>query len=260
MTLYQDGKIILNHDNFVVPLWILDDVGDCYPQVFDNMLSEDDVHAVFNISFYESFVQLRKQIYWLCNWYDGLIDANIPVIKADIVPIDKLVLYQKCFLRCCNASPKDVSCCIFDQYDSIDNIIDVFKISKRTNYMFSDNNLSNHTHIVVRPIVTMHVEVRCVWHKYKLRAVSVPYFLDVHEQEQMGNAIILFFNTYSKDITFNSAVFDLNIINNIVTIIEINSFGMDMLAKIAYFDWKEDFNILYNSTSPVFRFKQIYEW
>lgn len=257
MTLYNDRKVTLSKDNFIVPSWILDDVGNCYPEVYDYILSENDNDVIMDIKYYQEFVQLRKQIYWLCNWYQDLVDSKIPVIAADLVPIDDIKLKNKSFLRFCNASPKDISDCIFDEHDSTNKIINVFKMSNRTNYMF-DNN---HTHMVIRPITKIGIEVRCVWHKYKLRAVSCPTYFEESEQEHIKYIIINFFNIHGKNIVFNSAIFDLNIgYDDVATIIEINSFGVDMLAKIAYFDWEEDFSILYNATQPIFKFKSIFEW
>ena len=213
MTSYNYRKIILNNNTFMVPMWILDDVGDHYQEVYTYIVSEHDDYVVMDAIWYEHFIQLRKQIYWVCHWYYDLVNAKIPVIPSNIVStydlIHDLKLTHTSFLRCCNASPKDISTCIFDEHDSIDKIMNILKSSNRTNYI-----LDSHNHIVIRPVVVIGIEVRCIWHKYKLRAVSCPTFLEQDQQENVKAIVVHFYNTYGKDIMINSAIFDLNIVDN----------------------------------------------
>jgi hypothetical protein len=274
MTDYTHSKITIKQNEFVVPMWILDDVEYHYPEVSKNIVSKSKNGASFGIIYYDQFVQLRKQIYWLCHWYDELVNADIPVIDAELLCIHndpvkmKDVLKNKLktekFIRFCNASPKDIVEPIFskDGVDGIiDDIIDVFKNSNRTNYMFELDVVKHDTHLVLRPVVKIDHEVRCIWHNYKLRAVSGPtYYVDEDIQQLIKHKINLFFKSYGADIMYNSAVIDIGIENDNIFIIEFNSFGSDMLARIAEFDWEDDFMVLYNSKEPVYRFHKEFEW
>ena len=268
-TNYTNSKIIQKQTEFIVPTWVLDDVGYFYPLIYDKILSESKDSVIFPINFYDAFTQLRKQIYWLCNWYDELVEANIPVIEAEISCIhndpqmmDQILKQKltedKIFIRFCNASPKDI---IDPFFNSTSDVVSIFKSSNRTNYMFDNAYHHLHeTHLVLRPIVKMDYEVRCIWHNRKLRAVSCPTFIDTLTQLDITNVIDVFFQTHGENIIFNSVVIDLGITDMNAFIIELNSFGSDMLAKIAYFDWEEDFNVLYNASTVIYRFKKEFEW
>lgn len=250
------NKIIVKDQEFIVPTWILDDVGYFYEEIYNWIIKEKDDYVIFNICHLNKFKQLRKQIYWLCHWYDELIEANIPVIKSDVYDVTNLdilhdILHEEKFIRLCNASPKDISSCLFN--GNIDSIIDIFKTSARTSYMLE----SDHIHLVLRPVVKMDHELRCFWHKHQLRAVSGPEYY-IENTESIKNKIILFFDTYGKDIIYNSAVIDIAIHLDNVFIIEFNSFGSDMLAGVGHFKWDEP--LLYHADKPVFRFKSKYQW
>lgn len=264
MTLYSDSKIIRTETKFIVPEWILDDVGYFYPEVYTQIIPGSETR--FPIEYISTFIQLRKQIYWLCNWYDELTEDDIPVIHSDLYCIQndpqimQLILESKLagenkFIRFCNASPKDILDPIFK---TADTVVDVFQQSARTNYMFDGDH---QTHLVIRPYIKIDHEVRCVWHKHQLRAVSGPsYYIGESIQTHIKNLIGIFFQKYGPDIIFNSAIIDIGICLDGVYVIEINSFGSDMLARIAYFDWEGDFMILYNSDECVYRFKPEFEW
>ena len=194
------------------------------------------------------------------------MNNNIPVIKStiyklsninDMVILKDVLTNDPQFLRLCNASPKDICQPLFTNQENVDDIINVFKSSSRTFYMFDQN----HCCLVVRPQVQIDYEVRCYWHEYQLRAVCGPgFYIDENIQNNIKLLILQFFTTYNKNITYNSATIDLGIHQNDVFVIEFNSFGSDMLAGLYYFDWQEDFMILYNSKEPVFRFKDKYSW
>lgn len=135
--------------------------------------------------------------------------------------------------------------------------------------MFELDVVKHDTHLVLRPVVKIDHEVRCIWHNYKLRAVSGPtcrrraystYYVDEEIQQLIKHKINLFFKTYGADIMYNSAVIDIGIENDNIFIIEFNSFGSDMLARITEFDWEDDFMVLYNSREPVYRFHKEFEW
>ena len=146
---------------------------------------------------------------------------------------------------------------IFNNSICIDKIVDVFSSSGRTNYMFE----KDHVHLVIRPLVVIECEVRCFWHKRKLRAVCGPeYYVNEGEQDRIKNIVSKFFGTYGKNMIYNSATIDLSVLEDSAIIIELNSFGSDMLAGGEYFNWTNDFNILHNSDEPVYRFKKEFEW
>jgi hypothetical protein len=167
-------------------------------------------------------------------------------------------LDSDCFIRFCNASPKDITQPIFGPNLSPIEVINIFKKSNRTCYMFDGNHM---THLIIRPVVNIEYELRCFWHKHKLRAVSGPLFY-VNDEMQANIKLIVnqFFIEHGSHICYNSCTIDLGLTNDIPFIIEINSFGLDMLASAELFKWEEDFTILYNSNEPIYKFKKEFEW
>ena len=82
-TTYKLSTVTKVDKEFVVPTWILDDVEYFYPEVCDEIVREDDNIAVFNIKYFSTFVQLRKQVYWLCNWYKELVVKKYLLLKLN---------------------------------------------------------------------------------------------------------------------------------------------------------------------------------
>lgn len=268
ITPYSKTAITKTATEFHVPLWVMDDVETLYPEVNNWIKSETDENVTFDILYLKQFEQLRKQIYWQCRWYDELIHSKVPVIKSKIYNVgnDKTVMRDILikeleptpkFFRFCNASPKDIVTPIFNDKSDVLKIMKVFETSPRTNYMLDDCC----AHLVVKPVAEINYEIRCFWHKYKLRAVSGPHeFLEDDEKEHIKKLVLQFFKHYEKDIPYNSATIDIGIFENKVFIIELNSFGIDMMAGSGHFRWDEDFMILYNSENPVFRFHEKFKW
>lgn len=269
-TLYSNARITTTETNFIIPKWILNDVGYFYPEIYEWITDKTKNAATFNICYKEKFIQLRKQIYWLCNWYDELIQSEIPVIKSEIFCIDiqaennmesiltKILFNEDLkFIRLCNASPKDIDICVANCKSDIKSIINLFKTSHRTNYMLDEN----HIHLVVRPYIKIDYELRCFWHNHKLRAVSGPeYYVNDYDQENIKTMIENFFNKYGSEIVYNSVTIDIGICVDSVFIIEFNSFGPDMLAGAEHFNWKSDFMTLFNSSKVVYKFKNEFAW
>jgi hypothetical protein len=267
MTSYHYSKIIKYQNTFTVPLWIFDDVYYFYKDI--NIIKKEEHTVTLDINDYNEFIQLRKQIYWLCHWYPLLVQNNIPVISSTIKCINNdtkqmenilndNLTDEPDYIRFCNASPKDVINPIFDCYTHVGDIVNIFKQSPRTFYMFENNH---QTHLILRPIVNITYEVRCFWHQKQLRAVSGPeYYINLKDQKEIELTINDFFKTYGPFISYNSATIDLGIHDGKAFIIELNSFGLDMLAGAHLFDWQQDFNILYNSPQPIYKFKGEFEW
>ena len=260
-TPYNNSKLITQMDTFIVPQWIFEDVIHFYPNIEEHIISETNENIIFNIDYKKEFIQLRKQIYWLCQWYDELINKNIPTIDSIIMTYDEfneIDSDDEKFIRLCNASPKDIKLPIFNLLDKED-INKTLLTSNRTKYMF--NNKYHKPHVVLRDIVNIDYEVRCFWHKYKLRAISGPInYVDVDTQHKIKQLVLQFFDDHGKKIIYNSVTIDIGICKDNVFIIEFNSFGIDMIASAEYFDWFEDFNILYNSIEPIFKFKNEFEF
>lgn len=269
-TTYNDSKITINNEDFIVPDWIMDDVSYFYPEIYSQIKKTSKEYTYFSSEYYPHFCQLRKQIYWMCNWYTELIDENVPVIKSKIIPmkaaegslnteISLETETSSIFVRLCNASPKDIINPIF-HHESFEYILDILKESSRTGYMF-DLKLKDCPHLVIREVASISYEMRCFWYKNKLRAVSGPLeYVNISTQNKLTTKVNKFFENYADCIFYNSATIDLGIVNNDVVIIEINSFGSDMLASGQLFTWSNDFTILYNSKTPVYRFKKEFEW
>lgn len=267
-TSYTHGQIIIQKNDFLVPHWILDDIGNFYPNVYDQIILETKHDVKIDIKFLKEFLQLRKQIYYACNWYDELIDESIPTIKSNLFCIDNDYnvmknildsnLIGKKFLKFCNACPKDIyPLPIFENKDT-NEIINIFKKSNRTNFMIDS---THKTHLMIRDVVNIKYEVRCFWHKFKLRAISGPdFFVNLEQQEYIKKMITIFFEKYGQYISYNSATIDIGLFEDDVFVIEINSYGIDGQAGAELFKWKEDFNILYNATEPIYRFMSEFHW
>lgn len=269
ITSYPLTTIKQNPFEFIVPKWIMDDVSKFYPETSEWIKSENNNQTTFDILYLKKFTQLRNQMYWMCKWYNKLITTNVPVIESKLYHIgndvnimvkilsNEFLSDDTKFLRFCNASPKDVVTPIFDNETPIHDIVNVFKTSKRTKYMLDDCC----AHLVIRPIVEINHEVRCFWHKYKLRAVSGPdYHVEQNVQKHIEQTITQFFDNYGKTLTYNSAVIDVGMCGSNAFIIEINNFGTDMLTGAGHFDWGSDCMTLYNSETPVFKYKEEFSW
>ena len=247
----------------MISKWLFDDI-----QITQHIKKENNKTVwLKNISL-DTINDLRKQIYWGCSWYPELIEANIPIIKSKILPTDNDYnqlsvildnhLSDQNFLRFCNASPKDVCVPIFGKNNSIDEIINVFSQSARTHYMF--HNMNHNTHLMIRDVTKINYEVRCFWHLNQLRAVSGPLFFVGTTENRIKDQILQFFDQYGPDLPYTSMTIDLGISDDEVFIIEINSFGIDSQASAELFDWELDYDILYHSKTPIFKFYDRFQW
>ena len=68
MTTLQNSKITCDQDRFYVPMWIMDDIESFYPDILNYVINENNINIQFSLFYYHTFMQLRKQMYWLCHW------------------------------------------------------------------------------------------------------------------------------------------------------------------------------------------------
>lgn len=208
-----------------------------------------------------------EESYYACKWYDYFVKYNIPTINSvlikgktfeDISDDIEYKLFDYQFVRLCNASPKDYTKnCIFDDLESIKTALEN---SNRTFWMLPPHN--NHgVHVLMRKVINIDIEMRCFFSE-KLRAVSCNYYLKETERTILQDLVVGFFNKYSSILPYNQVCIDLGINNNMtnIFIIECNSFGINMNASAELFDWNEDYNLLYFSDTPVFKYKNEFEW
>jgi hypothetical protein len=111
----------------------------------------------------------------------------------------------------------------------------------------------DHCCLVLRPVVKIDYEFRCFWFK-QLRAVSC----DCTYNEDLKKLVLDYFKLISDRINYHACTIDVGITDNHVFLIELNSFGPDMLATGGHFNWKED--LLFHAPNPIFRFKNEYAW
>lgn len=205
-------------------------------------------------------IQLERiRSYRACIWYPELINKNIPTAKSHLVKIYNHKQLKKeiskniqkyPFVRTCEKSPKD---CILSDYDN--NIINMLLSSQRTRNLFDNDYCLNCSckHLLMRELRSFIWECRCFWSRDNLTAVSTPYEFNFNEK----NKITQFFNLYKYDLPYHSAVIDIGLVKNsgVLEIIEINTFGPDLLASSGNFSWIEDICILLFSKKTIFRSK-----
>lgn len=145
-------------------------------------------------------------------------------------------------------SPKDIKQIpIYDNYKIAYNHL---RTSDRTKNIFDyDPCLDMKFHLFLREQRIYSWEARCFWSRDKLRAVSLPKDMDFSPQDKLQ--IIEFFNIYSINFPYHSATVDIEKYNNIIELIEFNTFGPDMNAIAGNFSWEEDAMTLLFSTEPV---------
>lgn len=213
-----------------------------------------DSFAVFKQEQYEDIMKARVDSCAACHWYEALKDDNITA-ESIILPVESLSqlyeildshLQQYPFVRSCAMSPKDIiDISLFNSPDHKQNVASAFNAlmsSERTRDIVGK-------HIFMRRAQTYKVECRCWYRLDKLRAVSSGDNISSYYK-----AIVEFFQRYSKDSIYETAIVDIGIdTEGKIWIIEFNTFGPDMLATAGNFSWYEDIILLMNSKQPVFR-------
>jgi hypothetical protein len=201
-----------------------------------------------------------------CEWYPKLLKNNIPTINTKIVEIkswDEFDMTNKsnaelfpCFMRFCNASPKD--CCngIFEKPSK--KIIECFKSSSRTWFML-ENEETHPCHIMYRDVIYIDYEFRCFWYKGFLTAVSGPsIYVDEDIQQSIIDSVTDFFDLHGANIPFDTVVFDMCYNDGFPFVIECNNFEASGL-ELFHPDEK---HLIYNDDPDecVYKFKKLYEF
>lgn len=201
--------------------------------------------------------------YYFCQWYELVKDSNIPTPKSVIQPIQPTqntiefpVDLERFFVRCCNASPKDVCDCVFDIFDDETFVLQTINSSTRTKL---------DCHVIFREIVNIKHEFRCFWND-GLRAVCSFDYIPTENRNDVERNIVRFFELF-RDFPLKSCCIDIAIVKNDendekdeLLLIEINDFGVGSLASAELYDWEEDYEVLHNSTTVDFRYKKEFEW
>ncbi len=215
-------------------------------------------------SLYNSLRNQRREMYFACQWYPKLVDANIPTIPSQLlrstfydIREDLKTLWNHSdplgtskFVRLCGGSPKDGhETCIFINSN---RATDAIMSSQRTLSLLSEY----HAHLMVRQVMTINQECRCFIHNHQLRAVSIYHFcpLDHEVRAELEYRILDFFDIYGFLLPYHSCVMELGLNDDQVFVIEFNSFGVDLFAGASLFDWDKDMVLLHHSETPIFRY------
>jgi hypothetical protein len=222
-----------------------------------------------------------------CEWYKFLIENDIPTISTTIRKVESWDHFVDlnnqhrdlfpCFIRFCNASPKDCRMCqdknqsvssdIFSGRDTCifdkpsESIITQFKSSSRTWFMMDANNVHK-CHVMYREIVSIDYELRCFWYNQKLIAVSGPnQYVNEQIQTEIKNSVDNFFEIYGdkfKRHSMGNMVIDLCYNDGFPFVIELNEFNS---SGWELFNVEErQFALSEFNTECVFKFYEEFEW
>ncbi len=262
MSTSLQSSYIKYEDEIVVPDWIMEDLVRrdnslkfYFRKIGSTYYSNENCGSLCRNIF--------TNMYRACDWYIKFNSLNVPIIDSIIIDIrnkdrDEILdiiehnMEKYKFVRLCNASPKDVGSSL--DCDDQCQIMQLLEESRRTNYMFT----SDHVCLFMRREEELECEVRCFFHKKKLRAVSCVFHMDEGDMYIVKNKILKFFDKYTSSISgvYNSVSIDL-CVDIDPFVVECNQFGCKSLAGAELFRWNEDFHIIHNSNIPVFRFLSI---
>lgn len=144
------------------------------------------------------------------------------------------------FVKNCMFSPKDCGKTIFEDGKSA---LEALKSSNRTR----ETTIGNH--IVMKQKRSILNEFRCFYICDKLRAVITKTEVDEKNQESILN----FFKKYKYDIPFHTCCIELAMSEFGLEVIEINSFGPDLICDPAPFEWSQDWLELYTTETVIFK-------
>lgn len=251
-----------------IPDWCISDT-DVDILLHKEIIIENGIkYHVFDNLDYTSYKNKLKKSYFACRWYPILIKNNIPTISSILIKSNILDLREDLndyysnmksksdkFIRLCGSSPKDiVDIPIFSNYKTATNAL---MNSQRTQNIIKNYN---HCHLFIRDVVNINIECRCFIHDYKLRAVSVYSYIELEKRNEYEEMINEFCIIYKNVLPYNSCVMELGIDIDFPYIIEFNSFGIDGFADASLFNWDTEYNILYHSQEPEFRYPSKYTW
>lgn len=234
-------------ENIFVPRHIFEDsLVDCDALV---PLYEKKDFVVFSLDVKDMILHQRVQSYAANVWFPVVRDI-IPTAPGTLVLITSLEMLRDalqkavkpCFVRLGTMSPKDIRnppvfCFGAEAYAALLS-------SERTRETLVGN------YLFLREVRTYNWEARCFWSRDALTAVCLPYERDA----DMEHAILTFFDTYSAHFPYHSAVVDVGFSDaHGLELIEFNTFGPDLCATAGRFNWQEDYFLLLQSKTVVFR-------
>lgn len=249
----------------IIPDWCLEDT----PVEISEITPEGMKIANLDPKLYR---KMRRQSYYACKWYPRLIANGVPTIPSLISKSNKYDIRSDLhdlfkqeidsdsklrFVRMCGSSPKDIRTPIYGNASQAAD--DLLRSERTLEVMYA-----GHYCLMVRSVVNIDIECRCIVSRWKLRAVSVYSFLPAEKRKEYEEKIVEFMDLYCEKIGYNSCVIELGISKDedspFPFVIEINSFGVDGFASAGRFDWDTEAHILYNAVEPEFRYPGEYEY
>lgn len=241
------SEILIYGDKCFVPAHIYED--SLVEDFYDKIISEENNYLLFPLDLRESIQKARIKSYSACIWYPE-IEKVVPTAQSKLFLLNshenllnniKENIHEYPFVRLCSKSPKDVKPVpIYN--DATEAYNDIIRSNRTHDFMGK--------HLFMREEREYLWEARCFFSRDKLRAVSLPLHVDGID----NNIIIDFFDKYGKFLPYHSVMVDIGeTIDKNIEIIELNSFGPDMLATAGNFSWAEEFFDLLYSRDVIFR-------
>ena len=254
------SEIQVTEDYCIVPMHIYQD-SLIENDFLDKFIIEENIHIFYNRKALKDIQETRANSYRACIWYQEII-GKIPTAESILLKISSISevreglennIEKYPFVKLCTMSAKDKKEIPIYNKDKIKDALDDLICSDRTNNLFSEPYCfeCEGKHLFMRMYKKYLWEARCFWSRDKLRAVSMPNFMEYDKKDQ--DDIIKFFNNYGKYFPYHSATVDIGMTDNGIELIEFNTFGPDMKASAGNFSWFEDVTILLYSPIPVFR-------
>jgi hypothetical protein len=162
-----------------------------------------------------------------------------------------------------SVSPKSESTRAIDlTANTAQNVVDLLRRSDRTNNSLRDNIVKG---IMLRKYdesINPEREFRLFVCGYNLRAISqykcyefIELYSDPDIRNKIYKLIIDWWPTICKLLVHSQCTIDIVFMPDwSIKIIELNSFGPELLAGSCLYNWLNDYDILYNSSKPDIRF------
>lgn len=234
---------------------------------FYKILPNSDETIIYSVN-YEDVLKIKK----LCKI--GRIKGSISKSLIEEEELDHLVSElsnimknKKYFLRSDSCSPKDsvVGCCVYNGNDIINSLTGSQRIFTHLSHYDELTLILKPWKEDINPKSDKSnygmYEFRTFICDKKLVAISSYYYYDAYDWSNIDldgyfNKIIQFINTkiieLEKILETNSYTMDIYAKPfQEVEIIELNSFGMEMCAGSALFEWKKDKDILYGKSDKI---------
>lgn len=216
--------------------------------------------SYYNIEHYIDLVPTIESIVSDPLTYDDIQEILTKPRSSFIYEFCSHLMNKSYFFRLNSISPKDVKIkgkreC---KVGSGEDIKTLMRLSERTRYYLDNFDERIQIRLVLREwIDEFPTEFRCFIRGNKLRAIS-QNSEDCCYKEKTKNKIyeeiLEFYRSIKYEIPFEDAVMDISKIEEKWIVIEFNVFGAETKTGSSLFNWKDDYEVLYNAQVPIIKF------